>query len=177
MSDAVLEQFVKLYEKGLIYKGKRMVNWCTSCNTSISDAEVEYKEEESHLWHIRYKIVGTDNEYIEVATTRPETMLGDTAVAVHPDDERYTQLVGKKCILPIMNKEIPIIADEFVEKDFGTGCVKITPAHDMNDYQAGLRHNLEIIEVFDEKFKMGDLVPEYKGMDLLEARKLIVEKL
>ena len=177
MSDAVLEQFVKLYEKGLIYKGKRMVNWCTSCNTSISDAEVEYKEEPSHLWHIRYKITGTDDEYIIVATTRPETMLGDTAVAVHPDDERYKDLVGKTCILPIMNKEIPIIADEFVEKEFGTGCVKITPAHDMNDYQAGLRHNLDIIEVFDENFKMGNLVPEYKGMDLLEARKLIVEKL
>ena len=177
MSEAVLEQFVRLYNKGLIYKGKRMVNWCTSCNTSISDAEVEYKEEPSHLWHIRYKIVGTEDEYIEVVTTRPETMLGDTAVAVHPDDERYTHLVGKKCILPIMNKEIPIIADEFVEKEFGTGCVKITPAHDMNDYQAGLRHNLEIIEVFDENFKMGNLVPEYKGMDLLEARKKIVEKL
>lgn len=177
MSDAVLEQFVSLYEKGLIYKGKRMVNWCTSCNTSISDAEVEYKEEPSHLWHIRYKIAGTDDKYIIVATTRPETMLGDTAVAVHPDDERYKDLVGKTCILPIMNKDIPIIADEFVEKDFGTGCVKITPAHDMNDYQAGLRHNLEIIEVFDENFKMGNLVPEYKGMDLLEARKLIVKKL
>jgi valyl-tRNA synthetase len=176
MSDAVLEQFIKLYEKGLIYKGKRMVNWCTSCNTSISDAEVEYHEEPSYLWQIRYKIKDED-KYIVVATTRPETMLGDTAVAVHPDDERYKDLVGKTCILPIMNKEIPIIADEFVEKDFGTGCVKITPAHDLNDYQAGLRHNLEIIEVFDDNFKMGDLVPEYKGMDLLEARKLIVEKL
>lgn len=177
MSDAVLEQFIKLYEKGLIYKGKRMVNWCTSCNTSISDAEVEYKEEPSHLWHIRYKITGTENDYIEVATTRPETMLGDTAVAVHPDDERYKNLVGKTCILPIMNKEIPIIADEFVEMEFGTGCVKITPAHDMNDYQAGLRHNLEFIEVFDENFKMGNLVPEYAGMDLLDARKEIVKKL
>lgn len=177
MSDAVLEQFIKLYEKGLIYKGKRMVNWCTSCNTSISDAEVEYKEEPSHLWHIRYKITGTENDYIEVATTRPETMLGDTAVAVHPDDERYKKLVGKTCILPIMNKEIPIIADEFVEMEFGTGCVKITPAHDMNDYQAGLRHNLEFIEVFDENFKMGNLVPEYAGMDLLDARREIVKKL
>ncbi len=177
MSDAVLEQFIRLYEKGLIYKGTRMVNWCTSCNTSISDAEVEYKEEPSHLWHIRYKITGEDDKYIEVATTRPETMLGDTAVAVHPDDERYKDLIGKTCILPIMNKEIPIIADEFVEMEFGTGCVKITPAHDMNDYQAGLRHGLDFIEVFDEHFKMGDLVPEYKGMDLLEARKLIVEKL
>ena len=177
MSNAVLEQFIKLYEKGLIYKGKRMVNWCTSCNTSISDAEVEYKEEQSHLWHIRYKISGTENEYIEVATTRPETMLGDTAVAVHPDDERYTHLVGRTCILPIMNKEIPIIADDFVEMEFGTGCVKITPAHDMNDYQAGLRHKLEFIEVFDKDFKMGDLVPEYKGMELKEARLKIVEKL
>ncbi len=177
MSDAVLEQFIRLYEKGLIYKGRRMVNWCTSCNTSISDAEVEYKEEPSHLWHIRYKITGSDDKYIEVATTRPETMLGDTAIAVHPEDERYKELVGKTCILPIMNKEIPIIADEFVEKEFGTGCVKITPAHDMNDYQAGLRHNLEIIEVFDEHFKMGDLVPEYKGMNLLEAREKIVAKL
>ena len=177
MSEAVLEQFVKLYKKGLIYKGTRMVNYCPSCKTSISDAEVEYKEEQSHLWHIKYEIVGEKGKYIEVATTRPETMLGDTAVAVHPEDERYKNLVGKKCILPIMNKEIPIIADEFVEKDFGTGCVKITPAHDMNDYQAGLRHNLEIIEVFDENYKMGNLIPELKGMDLIEARKKIVEKL
>ena len=177
MSDAVLEQFISLYNKGLIYKGTRMVNWCTSCNTTISDAEVEYKEEATHLWHIRYKITGEDDKYIEVATTRPETMLGDTAVAVHPDDERYKDLVGKTCILPIMNKEIPIIADDFVEMEFGTGCVKITPAHDVNDYEAGLRHNLEIIEVFDENFKMGNLVPEYKGMDLLDAREKIVEKL
>lgn len=177
LSEAVLEQFVNLYNKKLIYKGKRMVNWCTSCNTSISDAEVEYHEEPSHLWHIRYKISGTEDQYIVVATTRPETMLGDTAVAVHPEDERYKDIVGKTCILPIMNKEIPIIADDFVEREFGTGCVKITPAHDMNDYNAGLRHNLDIIEVFDENFKMGDLVPEYKGMELKEARKKIVEKL
>jgi len=177
LSEAVLEQFVDLYNKGLIYKGTRMINYCPNCKTSISDAEVEYKEENSHLWHIRYKISGEEDRYIIVATTRPETMLGDTAVAVHPDDERYKDLVGKKCILPIMNKEIPIIADEFVEKEFGTGCVKITPAHDMNDYQAGIRHNLEIIEVFDENYKMGNLVPEYKGMDLLEARNKIVEKL
>jgi valyl-tRNA synthetase len=177
LSEAVLEQFVSLYKKGLIYKGTRMINYCPNCKTSISDAEVEYKEEAGHLWHIRYKIEGTEDRYIIVATTRPETMLGDTAVAVHPDDERYQDLVGKKCILPIMNKAIPIIADEFVEKEFGTGCVKITPAHDMNDYQAGLRHNLEIIEVFDENNKMGDLVPEYKGMDLIEARKEIVQKL
>ena len=177
LSDAVLEQFINLYNKGLIYKGKRMVNWCTNCNTSISDAEVEYKEEASHLWHIRYKISGTDDKYVIVATTRPETMLGDTAVAVHPEDERYKDLVGKTCILPIMDKEIPIIADDFVEKEFGTGCVKITPAHDMNDYGAGLRHNLEFVEVFDENFKMGNLKPEYAGMELKEARIKIVEKL
>ena len=177
MSEAVLEQFVRLYNKGLIYKGTRMVNYCPSCKTSISDAEVEYKEEPSHLWHIRYEIVGEPGKYVEVATTRPETMLGDTAVAVHPEDERYKAIVGKKCILPLMNKEIPIIADEFVDKEFGTGCVKITPAHDMNDYQAGLKHNLEIIEVFDENYKMGSLLPELKGMELIEARKIIVEML
>ena len=176
LSKAVLAVFKKLYDKGYIYKGKRMINWCPCCNTSISDAEVEYEEEPTHLWHIKYKVVGEDR-YLTVATTRPETMLGDTAIAVHPDDERYKDLVGKKCILPIMNKEIPIIADEFVEMDFGTGCVKITPAHDPNDYQAALSHNLEIIEVFDENFKMGDLCEEYKGMDLLEAREAIVNKL
>ena len=176
LSEAVLEQFINLYNKGYIYKGKRMVNWCTNCNTTISDVEVEYHEEETKLWHIRYKVKDEDR-YIIVATTRPETMLGDTAVAVHPDDERYKDLVGKTCILPIMNKEIPIIADRFVEKEFGTGAVKITPAHDMNDYQAGLRHNLEIIEVFDENFKMGDLIEKYKGMELLEAREEIVKDL
>ena len=176
LSKAVLVVFKKLYDKGLIYKGKRMINWCPCCNTSISDAEVIYEEEPTHLWHIRYKVVGEDR-YLTVATTRPETMLGDTAVAVHPDDERYKDLIGKKCILPIMNKEIPIIADEFVEKEFGTGCVKVTPAHDPNDYQAGLSHGLEIIEVFDEHFKMNDLVPEYKGLDIYEARSRIVEKL
>ena len=176
LSKAVLAVFKKLYDKGLIYKGKRMINWCPKCNTSISDAEAIYEEEPTSLWHIRYKITGEDR-YITVATTRPETMLGDTAVAVNPTDERYKDLVGKTCILPIMNKEIPIIADEFVETEFGTGCVKITPAHDPNDYQAGLTHNLEIIEVFDENFKMGNLVPEYAGLDLLEARKRIVEKL
>ncbi|MCF0125477.1 MAG: valine--tRNA ligase [Clostridia bacterium] len=176
LSEAVLEQFVNLYKKGLIYKGTRMINYCPNCKTSISDAEVEYKEEAGNLWHICYDIKDS-NQYIVVATTRPETMLGDTAVAVHPEDERYKDLVGKTCILPIMNKEIPIIADDFVEKDFGTGCVKITPAHDMNDYQAGLRHNLPIIEVFDENNKMGNLVPEYEGMELIEGRKEIVKKL
>ena len=176
LSEAVKYVFIKLYREGLIYKGKRMINWCPYCNTSISDAEVEYEEEPTHLWHIRYKVKDEDR-YIIVATTRPETMLGDTGVAVHPDDERYKDLVGKTVILPIMNKEIPIIADPFVEKEFGTGAVKLTPAHDPNDYQAALTHNLEIIEVFDENFKMGNLVPEYAGMDLLEARQKIVEKL
>ena len=176
LSNAVKYVFIKLYEKGLIYKGKRMINWCPSCNTSISDAEVEFEEEPTHLWHIRYKVKDED-KYLIVATTRPETMLGDTGVAVHPEDERYKDLVGKKVILPIMNKEIPIVADDFVEKKFGTGAVKLTPAHDPNDYAASQRHNLEIIEVFDENWKMGNLVPEYKGLDIYEARKRIVEKL
>ena len=176
LSEAVLEEFVNLYNDGYIYKGTRMVNWCPNCNTAISDAEVEYKEEDSHLWHLRYKLKDEDR-YVEVATTRPETMLGDTAVAVHPDDERYKDIVGKTCILPIVNREIPIIADEFVEKEFGTGCVKITPSHDPNDYQAGLKHNLEFIEVFDNKTIMGDLMPEVKGMTAIETRPIVVERL
>lgn len=177
LSNAVKDVFVDLYYKGLIYKGKRMINWCPYCNTSISDAEVEYEEEPTHLWHVKYPIKGEKGKFVIVATTRPETMLGDTGVAVHPDDERYKDLVGKTVILPIMNKEIPIIADEFVEKEFGTGAVKLTPAHDPNDYQAALKHNLEIIPVFDEEFKMNNLVPEYKGMDMYEAREKIVERL
>ena len=176
LSDAVLEEFCNLYKDGLIYRGKRMINWCPYCHSSISDIEVEYSEEQSHLWHIRYQIKGT-NDYVEVATTRPETMLGDTAVAVNPKDERYKDIVGKTCILPIVNREIPIIADDFVDMEFGTGCVKITPAHDMNDYQAGLKHNLPIIEVLDESNIMNDLVPEYKGLTAIEARPLVVEKL
>ena len=177
LSNAVTEVFIDLYNKGLIYKGKRMINWCPYCNTSISDAEVEYEEEPTHLWHVKYPVKGEEGKFVIVATTRPETMLGDTGVAVHPDDERYKDLVGKTVILPIMNKEIPIIADEFVEKEFGTGAVKLTPAHDSNDYQAALKHNLEIIPVFDEEFKMNNLVPEYKGMDMYEAREKIVERL
>ena len=177
LSNAVTEVFIDLYNKGLIYKGKRMINWCPYCNTSISDAEVEYEEEPTHLWHVKYPVKGEEGKFVIVATTRPETMLGDTGIAVHPDDERYKDLVGKTVILPIMNKEIPIIADEFVEKEFGTGAVKLTPAHDPNDYQAALKHNLEIIPVFDEKFKMNNLVPEYKGMDMYEAREKIVERL
>ena len=177
LSNAVKDVFVDLYNKGLIYKGKRMINWCPYCNTSISDAEVEYEEEPTHLWHVKYPVKGEEGKFVIVATTRPETMLGDTGVAVHPDDERYKDLVGKTVILPIMNKEIPIIADDFVEKEFGTGAVKLTPAHDPNDYQAALKHNLEIIPVFDEEFKMNNLVPEYKGMDMYEAREKIVERL
>jgi len=176
LSKAVQYVFIKLYEKGLIYKGTRMINWCPYCNTSISDAEVEYEEEPTHLWHIKYQVKDSE-KFIIVATTRPETMLGDTGVAVHPEDERYKDLIGKTVILPIMNKEIPIIADEFVEREFGTGAVKLTPAHDPNDYAAAMTHGLEIIEVFDENFKMGDLVPEFKGMDLYEARQKIVERL
>ena len=176
LSDAVLEEFINLYNDGYIYKGTRMVNWCPSCNTAISDAEVEYKEEQSHLWHLRYKIKG-EEKYVEVATTRPETMLGDTAVAVNPTDERYKDLVGKVCILPIVNREIPIIADEFVDKEFGTGCVKITPAHDPNDYEAGKRNNLDFIEVFDSKTIMKDLMPEVEGLTAIEARPIIVDKL
>ena len=176
LSDAVLEEFINLYNQGYIYKGTRMVNWCPNCNTAISDAEVEYKEEASHLWHLRYQIKG-EERFVEVATTRPETMLGDTAVAVNPNDERYKDIVGKTCILPIVNREIPIIADEFVETEFGTGCVKITPSHDPNDYQAGKRHNLEFIEVFDQKTIMRDLMPEVQGMTAIEARPIIVEKL
>ena len=176
LSKAVLEEFCNLYNDGLIYRGKKMINWCPYCHTSISDAEVEYEEEKSNLWHIRYKIKGEEG-YVEVATTRPETMLGDTAVAVNPEDERYKSLIGKKCIVPIVNREIPIIADEFVEKEFGTGLVKVTPAHDPNDYEAGLRHNLDIIEVFDESNIMNDIVTEYEGLTTLDARKLIVEKL
>ena len=177
LSNAVKHVFVELYNKGLIYKGKKMINWCPYCKTSISDAEVEYEEEPTHLWHIKYKVKGEENRYVIVATTRPETMLGDTGVAVHPADERYKDLVGKTVILPIMNKEIPVVADEFVEKEFGTGAVKLTPAHDPNDYESGERHGLEVVEVFDETGKMNDLVPEYEGMNLYEAREKIVEKL
>lgn len=176
LTKAVKKVFVDLYNKGLIYKGKRMVNWCPSCKTSISDAEVEYEEEAGHLWHIRYD--APDKSYsIVVATTRPETMLGDTAIAVHPDDERYKDIVGKTVVLPIMNKEIPIVADTYVEKEFGTGAVKITPAHDPNDYEVGLRHNLEVIQVFTDDAHMNGLVPKYEGMDRNEARKAIVEDL
>ena len=177
LSKAVETVFLKLYEKGYIYKGKRMINWCPSCKTSISDAEVEYKEEPSHLWYIKYPIKGREGEYLTVATTRPETMLGDTGVAVNPKDNRFRYLIGEKCILPLMNKEIPIIADPFVDMEFGTGCVKLTPCHDMNDYQAGKKNNLEFVEVFDNNLVMHDLLPEVAGMKAIDARDVIVNML
>ena len=176
LNDAVMHVFVELYKKGLIYKGERIVNWCTKCKTSISDNEVEYAEEASNLWHIRYQVEGTE-DYITVATTRPETMLGDTAVAVNPDDERYKSMIGKNLILPIINKKIPLIADEYVEKEFGTGAVKITPAHDPNDYEVGKRHNLEIISVIGEDGLIVEGYGKYTGLDRITARKQIVEDL
>ena len=176
LSKAVEEVFFRLYDKGYIYKGKRMINWCPGCKTSISDAEVEYKEEASHIWHIKYPITGTD-DYLVVATTRPETMLGDTGVAVNPKDERYKHLIGKTCTLPLMNKEIPIIADPFVDMEFGTGCVKLTPCHDPNDYQAGIKNNLEFVEVFDSNLVMHDLIPEVAGMNAYDAREVVVNLL
>ena len=173
---AVRKVFVHLYKKGYIYKGKRIVNWCPSCKSSISDAEVEFKDVPSHLWHIRYQIENSD-EYIEVATTRPETILGDTAVAVNPTDERYTNLVGKNVILPLVNKLIPIVADDYVEKDFGTGVVKITPAHDPNDFEVGLRHNLDVVKVIGDDGVLNELAGVYQGLTREDARVKIVEDL
>jgi valyl-tRNA synthetase len=175
-SDAVLEVFINLYKKGYIYKGARIINWCPVCHTSISDAEVEHVEQTGHFWHIKYPIVDTD-EFVEIATTRPETMLGDTAVAVHPDDERYKHLIGKKVLLPIVNKEIPIIADSYVDKEFGTGVVKITPAHDPNDFEVGKRHNLPQINIMNDDATINRNGGKYEGLDRYEARKLIVDEL
>ena len=178
---AVTEVFCKMHEKGYIYKGSRIVNWCPVCNTSISDAEVEYEDQAGHFWHIKYPILNEDGtqsgEYLTFATTRPETMLGDTAVAIHPDDERYTHLKGRKVLLPIMNREIPIVEDTYVDMEFGTGVVKITPAHDPNDFEVGLRHNLPVINVLTDDAKIVDDYPKYAGMDRYEARKAIVEDL
>ena len=170
---AVNHVFKKLYDKGLIYRGERIINWCPHCKTSISDAEVVFEEKEGSFWHLRYPL-SDGSGYIELATTRPETMLGDTAVAVHPDDERYKALVGKTVILPLVNKEIPIIADSYVEQDFGTGVVKITPAHDPNDFEVGLRHNLPVINVMDDGGVINENGGKYAGMPALEARKQIV---
>ena len=175
-SKAVREVFVNLYNKGLIYQGSRIINWCPNCVTALSDAEVEYTEQEGHFWHIKYPVKDSD-EFVVIATTRPETLLGDTAVAVHPDDERYTKLVGKTVILPLVNREIPVIADEYVDKEFGTGVVKITPAHDPNDFEVGLRHNLEQIRVMNDDASINNLGGKYAGMDRYAARKAIVEDL
>ncbi len=175
-SDAVKEVFVKLYEKGLIYQGNRIINWCPHCITALSDAEVEYEEQEGFFWHINYPVKDSD-EVVEIATTRPETLLGDTAVAVHPEDERYAHLVGKTLILPLVGREIPVIADDYVDKDFGTGCVKITPAHDPNDFEVGLRHNLEQIKVLNDDATINSYGGKYEGMDRYEARKVMVEDL
>ena len=175
-SKAVREVFVSLYEKGLIYKGSRIINWCPHCVTALSDAEVEYVDKPGHLWHIRYPLADGSGEVV-VATTRPETMLGDTGVCVNPNDERYQHIVGKTVILPLMNKEIPVVADDYAEMEFGTGCVKMTPAHDPNDFEVGLRHNLEIIRVLDDNGKVNELGGNYQGLDRYEARKQIVADL
>ena len=175
-SKAVEEVFIKLYEKGYIYKGSRIINWCPKCKTSLSDAEVEHEEQAGNFWHIKYPIVGTDR-FLEIATTRPETMLGDTAIAVHPDDERYKDIVGKNVLLPLVNKEIPVVADYYVDKEFGTGAVKITPAHDPNDFEVGKRHNLEEINIMNDDATINEKGGKYAGMDRYEARKAIVEDL
>ena len=175
-SKAVREVFVSLYEKGLIYKGSRIINWCPNCVTALSDAEVEYVDKPGHLWHIRYPLADGSGEVV-VATTRPETMLGDTGVCVNPNDERYQHIIGKTVILPLMNKEIPVVADDYAEMEFGTGCVKMTPAHDPNDFEVGLRHNLEVIRVLDDNGKVNALGGKYEGMDRYDARKAIVADL
>ena len=175
-SKAVREVFVSLYEKGLIYKGSRIINWCPNCVTALSDAEVEYVDKPGHLWHIRYPLVDGTGEVV-VATTRPETMLGDTGVCVNPNDERYQHIIGKKVLLPLMNKEIPVVADDYAEMEFGTGCVKMTPAHDPNDFEVGLRHNLEVIRVLNDNGVVNELGGKYEGMDRYDARKAIVADL
>ena len=176
-SRAVEEVFVKLYEKGWIYKGSRIINWCPKCQTSLSDAEVEHEDQDGFFWHIHYPIVGEKGRFVEIATTRPETMLGDTAVAVNPEDERYQDLVGKMLELPLTGRQIPVIADEYVDKEFGTGCVKITPAHDPNDFEVGKRHELEEINILNDDATMNGLCGKYAGMDRYEARKAIVADL
>jgi valyl-tRNA synthetase len=176
-SKAVREVFVNLYNKGLIYRGSRIINWCPCCKTALSDAEVEYSEEASFFWHLKYFVEGSDSEYLVVATTRPETMFGDTAVAVNPNDERYKHLIGKNVILPVVNKPIPIVGDEHADMEFGTGCVKITPAHDPNDFEVGLRHNLEIIRVMNDDGTMNERAGKYQGMDRYACRKALVDDL
>ena len=175
-SKAVEEVFINLYEKGYIYKGSRIINWCPVCKTSLSDAEVEHEEQGGHFWHIKYPIVGTE-DFLEIATTRPETMLGDTAIAVHPEDERYKDIIGKHVMLPLVNREIPIVADYYVDKEFGTGAVKITPAHDPNDFEVGKRHNLEEINIMNDDATINERGGRYAGMERYEARKAIVKDL
>ena len=175
-SKAVKEVFVNLYNKGLIYRGDRIINWCPECKTALSDAEVDYVEEDSHLWYIKYPVKDSD-EFVTVATSRPETMFGDTAVAVNPKDKRYASMQGKTLILPIVNKEIPIVFDDYVELEFGTGAVKITPAHDPNDFEVGNRHNLPIVKVLNDDGTMNENAGEFQGMDSLECREKVVEKL
>ncbi|MGL5435263.1 MAG: valine--tRNA ligase [Lachnospiraceae bacterium] len=176
-SAAVLEVFIRLYEKGYIYKGSRIINWCPVCQTSISDAEVEHQEQDGFFWHIKYPIVGEDNRFVEIATTRPETMLGDTAVAVNPEDERYQDLVGRMLKLPLTDREIPVVADGYVDREFGTGCVKITPAHDPNDFEVGKRHNLPELCIMHDDATIDCPGSKYDGMDRYEARAMIVEDL
>ena len=176
-SKAVQEVFIKLYEKGYIYKGSRIINWCPVCQTSISDAEVEHEDQDGFFWHINYPVVGEEAQFVEIATTRPETLLGDTAVAVNPEDERYKHLVGKMLKLPLTDREIPVVADEYVDKEFGTGCVKITPAHDPNDFEVGKRHNLPEINIMNDDATINELGGKYAGMDRYEARKAMVEDL
>ena len=176
-SKAVQEVFIKLYEKGYIYKGSRIINWCPVCQTSISDAEVEHEDQDGFFWHINYPVVGEEGQFVEIATTRPETLLGDTAVAVNPEDERYKHLIGKMLKLPLTDREIPVVADEYVDKEFGTGCVKITPAHDPNDFEVGKRHNLSEINIMNDDATMNELCGKYTGMDRYEARKAMVEDL
>ena len=176
-SDAVLEVFIKLYEQGYIYKGSRIVNWCPVCQTSISDAEVEHEEQDGFFWHINYPVVGEEGRFVEIATTRPETMFGDTAVAVNPEDERYKDIIGKTLMLPFVNREIPVIADAYVDKEFGTGCVKITPAHDPNDFEVGKRHNLEENVLNNDDATMNKNAGKFAGMDRYECRKELVKEL
>ena len=176
-SEAVQKVFINLYEKGLIYKGSRIINWCPVCNTSISDAEVEYEEQHGHFWHINYPIVGEEGRFVQIATTRPETLLGDSALAVNPDDDRYKDLVGKMVHLPLTDRDIPIIADSYVDMEFGTGVVKITPAHDPNDFEVGKRHNLPVINILNDDATMNDKCGKYAGMDRYEARKAMVADL
>ena len=176
-SKAVEEVFINLYNKGLIYKGNRIINWCPVCKTSISDAEVIHENQAGHFWHMKYEIVGEPGRYVEFATTRPETMLGDTAVAVNPNDHRYKDIIGKKVMLPFVNREIPVVADEYVDMEFGTGVVKITPAHDPNDFEVGKRHGLEVINVLNDDATINSICPQFEGMDRYEARKIIVEKM